>query len=200
MKYYALACILGLAACGGGRAAPQRYGLNAEPLPLACHSGASIKLYEPNAAPGLDSYRITVIDRPLHHTHYQGVAWNASAPRMVLAFLADMFEQSGMFTAVATDDDSIKTPWIVETRLHALQVEQNNATLTAVTELTATLLRSSDRRPVRSLRLARRSDVSGRDMAAIIGVFNRQLGAIGEEMLREFSASLGCRQTGAARQ
>ncbi len=190
------ACFL-LAACGGGsRSAPQLYALQPgeihAPSCRAPHAG--IKIYEPNAAPGLESFRVMVIDRPNHQTQYRGVGWNTTLPRAVQAFFTEAFETSGMFRYVSTDSDSIKAPWILETRLRGLHVDQSTGGRSeAVVQLTFTLMRAGERTPVMTVPLTRRDDVSGLNMDGIVGVFNRQLGDMASEVLQKMRRHTGCR-------
>lgn len=192
-QLFALALVTVLAACGGGRSAPEVYTLQAEaPQVDSCRVPSSIKIYEPNAAPGLDSPRMVVIDRPQHQTFYQGVAWSAPAPRVVQAYLADAFERSGMFRSVSTDNDTVKSQWIVETRLRKFNVDLS-AGEKAVTRMTVTLMRSGDRQPLLSLPLESERSIAGKNTEQIVQTFNDQLGELTQEMLQQFRSKIGCR-------
>lgn len=191
----ALAACFMLTACGGGsRSAPQLYALQPGDIHApSCRAHTGIKIYEPNAAPGLESFRILVIDRPNHQTQYRGVGWNSTLPRAVQAFFTEAFETSGMFRYVSTDSDSIKAPWILETRLRGLHVDQSAGSAQAVSQITFTLMRAGERMPVMTLPLTRRDDVAGQNMDGIVNTFNRQLGDMASEVLQEMRRHTGCR-------
>ena len=182
-----------LSACGGGSPAPELYKLTAHaPEMKRCKSGASIKIYEPMVAPGLDNPRIAVIDRPQHQTFYKGVRWNASAGRVVQNFFVDTFERSGMFATVTTDDSTTRTGWLMETQLREFHVDQSAGAPQVVVRLTASLVQAGSRNVVATLPLESSMDVTGRDTAGIIEAFNTQMVTLSEQMLSTFRSKLGC--------
>lgn len=195
MKYIVAGLmLLTLSACGGGRAAPQLYTITATtPVVKGCANGPSIKLFEPQVAPGLESPRIVVVDRPQHQTFYNGVRWNAPAGRMLQNALVDAFERSGMFSLVTTDDSGTRTDWLVETQLRDFQVDKSGVSPKVVVRLTASLIRANNRQVVMSLPLESSADVSGRNIEGIIDTFNSQMGLITQEMLVRFRTRTGCR-------
>lgn len=188
-------CIAVLTACGSGRGAAQRYTLSPDDgfHAPSCRTGGAIKIVEPTPAPGLEGFRIVVIDRPNHQTHYRGVAWNATAPHLVQGYLTEAFERSGMFSHVGTDTDGIRTPWLLETRLRGLHVDQSSGRPEIVIRLTATLTDAASRRPVASMPFERRSDASGLSIEAIIARFNQQMADITTELLERLRKPLHCR-------
>lgn len=194
MKYTALVLLLvTLSACGGS-AAPETYTLRAQtPEVKACTRGTSIKLYAPQTAPGLETARIVVIDRPQHQTFYSGVRWSAPVGLLVQGVMVDAFERSGVFSLVTTDDSSSRTAWVLETQLRDFHVDQSAGTAKAKIRLTVSLLRSAGREPMLSLPLESSVDVTGRSMEAVAGVFNDELNGLIQQALQQFRDRIGCR-------
>ena len=189
-----LGLVLLLAGCGGSSPS-QLYTLMPDSTPtptLYCRTPVGIKLLEPSVLPGLESNHIVVIDRPNHQTYYRGVAWNTTAPHAVQAYVMEAFERSKLFSNVSTDTDSASAPWVLETRLRGLAVDQTGAHPEAVTKISMTLIRASDHKPVVSEVFERHDDASGLNMDAIVAVFNRQLGSISQEMLEHVVAAGAC--------
>lgn len=194
MKYTALALLLiTLSACGGS-AAPEIYTLRATtPDVKTCTRGPGIKLYVPQTAPGLESARIVVIDRPRHQTFYNGVRWSAPVGLLVQNVMVDASERSGMFSLVTTDDSSSRTAWVLETQIRDFHVDLSDATPRAKIRLTVSFLRATGREPVLSLPLESTINVTGQGMEGVVAVFNDELNGLIEQALQQFRARIGCR-------
>lgn len=190
MKWTALAACLLLTACGGS-SAPERYTLTPQPLDMACHSAGSIKIFEPEPAPGLDSTRVVVIDRPNHRTHYQGVAWVAPSSQMVQNYLADSLEQSGMFTAVGTEADSLSADYELESKLRSFEVDLTGEPRIVI-RLTATLIRGDGGYSLTTFRLNREMPIGGADMQGIVAMFNEQMHSMAQELAASLRITTGC--------
>lgn len=190
-----LFCLCLLPACGGGQPAPELYTLQAEaPTVATCHApSGTIKLHEPIAAPGLESAHIVVIDRPNHQTFYRGVRWNGSAPEVVQHYLADSFEQSGLFKSVATDTGSARAQWVLESQLHRFQIDQSGGTRKIDIRLTAQLIEQATHRTLLTMPLAVQQDVSGQSLDGIVAAFNRSMAELSTQMLTRMHQRLpGC--------
>lgn len=192
MRILPLTLLLLVTACGGSRPAPTQYGLNATAPDVGACRAASIKLYEPVAGAGLASSRIVVRQEGGTESFYEGVRWNANTTRMLQLYLADAFEQSGMFRTVLTDDATGRTGWILETQLRGFHVEQAGARSQLVIRLSATLVQSASRVPVKTVPLEARRDVTGLTMQQIVRVFEGEMAALTTQLLYTLRPQLGC--------
>ncbi len=187
-------CITVLSACAQ-RKAPKIYTL--KPVAAAktsgCKLNSSIKILEPNAAPGMEGAAIVVLQDGTQ-TRFRGVAWNGTAPRVIQAYFADAFEASGKFPNVSTDNDRIKSSQLLETRLRGIFVDRSAGKNDAVIQLTVALLDAGDRKTITSLPLERRTDVSGKKMEEVAGVFNEQMASISAEVLSHLTKTTVCRK------
>jgi cholesterol transport system auxiliary component len=192
MKQTLLAALLLLTACGGGKSAPELYRISSEHVaPAACHSRASVKLYEPKAGPGLDSARIAVFDGPQHQTFYSNVRWSSPAPIMVQHYLADRVEQSGLFASVMTDEAIARPQWLLESQLREFAVDQQTQQVRV--RLSAHLVRAADRQTVLSMKLDAQESIAGQSMPGIAAAFNRGMDRVADELLQQVAAKLpGC--------
>ncbi len=186
-----------LTACGlgGNRKAPERYSLTAQAAEgSSCRAATSIKFHTPNAAPGIDSWHIVVMDSPNHITFYQGVAWSATAVRQVQNFLTDSFEQSGMFATVSTDLDTLPTDYEVETELREFHVDLTEAEPSVRIRLTANVTRADGTRILKSVTLTRVAPIGGANMQGIVAIFNEQMQSIAAALQTEIGNAIpGCR-------
>jgi cholesterol transport system auxiliary component len=189
-EFAAIALLLLLTACGGGSKAPERYTLTATPVTAGCRSAASIKIYEPDAAPGLDSWRIVVIDKPNHMTRYKGIAWAANTTRLVQQYLADSLEQSGLFASVSSDADTLPATYQLESKLRAFQVDLTGGKPRVLVRLSATL--TQDDVAVKTMNFTRQADASGADMQRIVAIFGEQMHSISQEMAAKLAKNTGC--------
>lgn len=126
MRNVLLISLLALSACnplGAPKPADALYVLQSStkksempPLPK------TIKIAMPDAAPGLESSNIALLDG--HRiNHYTGAAWAVPLPQTVQHFLADSLERSGRFLAVGTDSEGITTDDTLLTDIRDWQVE-----------------------------------------------------------------------------
>lgn len=184
-----------LASCGGGKAAADKYSLIARSVEAtACRGNVSIKFHTPNAAPGIDNARIAVLDRPNHLTFYQGVGWSTSTPRLVQHFLADAFEQSGMFASVSTDMDMVPADYEVESDLRAFHVDAADGAPRVRIRLTATVSRADGARPVKTVRLNRDAPIDDAGIEEIVAIFAEQMQDAAQELQQQLAAGIaGCR-------
>lgn len=197
MKKLALILFLAaLTACGigGGKGAPERYHLTAKPIEAKqCRGNQSIKFHTPNPAPGIDSWRIVVMDKPNHLTVYQGVVWSATASRLVQNYIADSFEQSGMFQTVSTDYDMLPADYEVEIELREFHVDLTGEPSVRI-RLTANVTRADGAHIVKSLKLARTAPIAGAKMQGIVEIFSEQMHNLTQEMQQKLSTAIpGCR-------
>ena len=188
-----MAALLLLAACGGGHSAPERYTLNPEPVAGPSCPTASIKIVEPSVAPGLDSWRIAVRDRPHHITTYRGVAWSANASRMVQHALADMLSQAGMFQNVSTDLDTVASAYTLESTLDEFNTDLTGPEPVLRIRLTASLVRPGGQGAL-TIPLEREAAINGLSMDAIVALFNTEMHSIGEELATNLGTAISaCR-------
>lgn len=194
MKPLVILGLLVLAACGG-KPAPERYSLIASaPVGASCRSEVTVKFRTPNAAPGLDTSRIVVMDRPNHLTHYQGVAWGATTARQVQHFLADHLEQTGMVSAVSTDLDTLPADYEIDMELREFHVDLTGEPRVRV-RLTATVTRADGARMMKRLILRREAPVGGANMEGIVAIFNEQMHSIAQELESRLGRTIpGCPQ------
>ncbi len=192
----AIAGLLLLTACvGGGNSAAQRYSLTPQGSASSCTAGSSLKVLEPSPAPGLDTARMVVVDAPHHRTHYRGVGWTTTAPRLVQYYLADSLDRSGLFAHVMTDDSVIPSDYQLELELQEFQVDLTTGTPRVMIRLDATLLRSSNYQPLRTMPLQREVSAAGQDLQGIVAIFNEQMHSITQELFdRMGSAIPACRR------
>lgn len=191
-----LACMLALcalSACGFGgssSSAPERYQLTAKPVQaVPCRGGPSLQLRLPNAAPGIDSARIVVMDRPNHLTLYQGVAWSVPAPRLVQQYLFDSFEPSGMFARVSTDLDVMPAEYELITDLRAFHVDLTGEPSVRI-RLTVHLLRASDGKVLQSSTLQRSVPIRGANIDGIVAIFAEQMHSISQELQQTLARAI----------
>lgn len=193
-----LAAALCLASCslGGGRKAAERYSLVAHAVEApVCRGNISIKFHTPNAAPGIDTWRIVVMDKPNHLTFYQGVAWSATAARQVQHFLADSFEQSGMFSTVSTDLDTVPADYDVEMELRAFHIDLTDGEPQVRIRLTANITRADGARVLKTLVLTRNAPTHGAKMEGIVAIFAEQMHSISQELQERLGKAIpGCRR------
>jgi len=189
---FATACSIG----GSGRTAPERYSLTATPLEgAACRGETSIKFHMPNAAPGIDSWRVVVMDRPNHLTHYQGVAWSATASRQVQHFLADSFGQSAMFATVSTDLDTVPADYEVESELREFHVDLTGREPSVRIRLTANVIRADGEHILTTISLTRVAPIGGAKMEGIVAIFAEQMHSIAQELQQRLGSAIpACRR------
>ena len=194
MKRFIPLALLMLTACGGSRPAPELYTLQATPPAVeACRAGSTIKIVEPVAGAGLDSPRIAVMERGGKQTFYRGVRWNAATTRMLQLYLADTFEQSGMFATVLTDDSTSRARYLLETQLRDFHIDQSQGVPVVRIRLSANLVDAASRRPLLSVPLAAERGVSGQNMQGIVQVFNEEMAALSTDLLARLRGRIGCR-------
>lgn len=194
MKYVTLLSLLILAACGGNSTSPQLYTLKPNAVQThACKAGSTIRIYEAQAAPGLDTPRIVVVDSPQHQTFYNGVRWTAPAGRLIQNYLIDSFEQSGMFATVTSDDSTTRSQWLLETQLRAFHVDQSSGSPRTVVRMTLSFADASTKRVVMTLPLTSHEEVAGKPIEAIIASFERQMAQLSAQALERFRKRVGCR-------
>lgn len=184
-----------LAGCGGGRSAPERYAITpmAVEAPRQCPA-VSLKIYEPIAAPGLDTWRIAVLDRPNHLTYYKAVSWSATAARTVQHALADMLGQSGAFANISTDLDTVPAAYHIESELAEFNTDLSGPEPVVRTRLTATLLQAGSNRLLATIPLVREDAIEGRSMQQIADLFAAQLHSMSEELIARAGDKIpGCR-------
>lgn len=194
MNRAALMSLLLLAACGGNSASPQLYTLKPSTVQArVCNAGSTIRIYEAQSAPGLDTPRIVVIDAPQHQTFYNGVRWTAPAGRLVQSYLMESFEQSGMFATVTSDDSATRSRWLLETQLRAFHVDQTSASPRTVVRMTLSFADASTKRVVLTVPVSSSEDVTGQPINAIIASFERQMAQLSAQALERFRKHSGCR-------
>jgi cholesterol transport system auxiliary component len=183
-----------LGACGGS-SAPERYNLTPRALELpACEAPrAGLKILEPNAAPGIDSWRIAVLDRPRHMTHYTGVAWTSAASRMVQYYLADSLEQSGRFRSVSTDMDTLPADYALQSELRDFHVDLTSPSPRLAVRLTVTVTATNSNRIVKIIPLTESADLAGKDLQGIIASFDEAMYKLTTQLLEQLSTVARCR-------
>lgn len=184
-----------LAGCGSSRPAPEKYSLMAHAVDApSCRSEPSIKFHTPNVAPGIDTARIVVMDKPNHLTFYQGVAWSTPAGRVVQHFLADSFEQSGMFSTVSTDLDTVPADYEVESDLRAFHIDQSQGEPRLRIRLTANVTQADGSHILKSIVLKRDVPVGKARMQEIVAIYAEQMHSIAQELQERLGQSIpGCR-------
>lgn len=191
--------VLGLAAmlagCGfGNSVAPDRYQLTPKPVAArACHGAPSIKFYTPNVAPGIDTARIVVMDRPNHLTVYRGVVWSATASRLVQHYLSDSIEQSGMFSTVSSDLDTLPADYEVESELREFHVDLTGEPSVRI-RLSVTVTRADGQRIMKSVVLRRATPIGAAKMDGIVALFAEDMHHIAQELQQQLARTIpGCR-------
>lgn len=182
-----------LAACGGGRTAPDRYHLTPTVTEgAACRGDTSLKIHTPNAAPGIDNWRIVVMDGPNHLTYYRGVSWSAASPRMVQYFLADSLERSGRFSTVSGDMDTLPAIYELESDLREFHVDMNGEPRVRI-RLVASLVRA-DGAILKSFTLKREAPIGAAKMEGIVAIFDEQMHSLADELQQRVAGAIpGCR-------
>ncbi len=130
---FAAALALSLSACAlagiGSTAPPATYDL-AAPAVSKARSGPTpvqIVVVTPAAVRAIDTDRILVRPSDEQISYYSGAVWSDRLPRLVRARLVQALEDSGRFRAVGTEDDSVTSPYSVQTSILAFELAVNGA-------------------------------------------------------------------------
>jgi cholesterol transport system auxiliary component len=144
-----LACaglVLSLTACAlagiGNSAPPATYDLLA-PKVAAARGGPSpvqLVVITPQAVRAIDTDRILVKPSDEQITYYSGAVWSDRLPRLVRARLVQALEASGRFRAVGTEDDSVTSPYSIQTSIHAFELAVNGTPVRARVKLSVKIV------------------------------------------------------------
>ena len=145
-----------LSACGGllpkPKDAPRQYtlsGMQTEIQSTPLQFG-SLEVQRPTAAPGLDSERVANQISPHRLDYLADARWAASAPSLLQNALVETIARSGAFTAVASDEASMKADATLAIDLQSFQLINQSGTPNAVQlRLNARVMTLPDREVVK---------------------------------------------------
>lgn len=174
---------------GCSAATPERYRLQPSIEPARCRGSSTMAISLPQAAAGLDSARIAVIDRPQHLSFYRDVAWGDTLPSLLQQYFADAFEQSRQFGAVTLAGDNAPATLQLAIALRNFEVDQSANGRVLQIRMSAQLQTGGSHRVIKRIPLTTQVDVADASIDGIVQQFNRQLDGLTQQMLRQ----IGCR-------
>lgn len=190
MRSFTLMAMFALAACnplGAPKPADALYVLQSETVKSdQSRSLKTIKIAMPEAAPGLESANIALLDGH-RMNHYTGAAWAVPLPQTVQHLLADAFERSGRFLAVGTDSEGITTDETLLTDIRDWQVEGGanpKVHVRAVLKMTQSGLRM----PWKSVPFEITVPATANRTEAIVNAFNQAANALAAAALETATA------------
>lgn len=187
MKYPLFpAALLTLSACALASPPPANtlYVLQAEaPDESGSTLPSSITVGEPEAAAGLDTARIAVLESANHLTYYNGVAWAQPFPKSLQLFLVDALQQSHRFKSVGSDKDSVLSDLSLLIDIRDGEVEPDGDAPTVRIRLAVRLVNSRTHKVIATFTVEQAAQASANHMPQIIAAFNQAANDAAEEIL-----------------
>lgn len=178
-----------LSGCGGmigPGAAPQLYVLRPSlgPLPDAPAAAWQLIVGRPAAPESLDTERIALSLTPETLDYYANSAWQDRAPVIVQRALLEGFEASGRIASVAGDTEGVRADYLLQTDLRGFEAryERPDTPPTAVVEIAARLLRTSDRGIAASMLSRHTAQAAANTVPAVVAAFDGALSDTVEEI------------------
>lgn len=191
-RAFALLPLLVLAACisvGKERPGRELYVLQAAPAVVSKNRlEASVRVMEPEAAPGLDTRRIAVRDTPNHLTYYTGVAWAQPVPQLLQEFMIDMLSQSQAFKNVSSDQDTTFADIIVRMAVHDFEVDITGDAPIVRMRLSVTMVSGNSREVLRSFSVSRTAKAAANHMPQIMEAFDAAAAEAAAEIARKLQS------------
>jgi cholesterol transport system auxiliary component len=162
------------------------YILKAEPMADAvARMPLSITVIEPEAAPGLDSARIAVLESSQRLNYYNQVAWAKPLPQMVQTFFNDALQQSHGFTAVSTDKDGVFSDVNLLTDIRDFEVDSSGAAPAVHVRLVSKLVNANNHKIIATFPLDKTVTASANHMPEIVAAFNDAMNQLAAEALHD---------------
>lgn len=179
-----------LAGCSsliGPGPAPQLYVLRPAlgPLADAPKVNWTLTVARPTAPLSLDTARIALQRSPETMDYYAQSAWQDRAPVLLQRALIAGFERSGKIAAVAGDAEGVRADYLLQTDLGSFEARyaSPDGAPTVVVDITARLLRLSDRRIAATLRDRKTAQASANSVAAVVAAFDQATDAAVEAIV-----------------
>lgn len=194
-RFSALAALLTLPACAllnaQGKPADTLYVLHASASsPAATVLPVSLMVALPEAAPGLNTKRIAVLDSPNRLTYYTGVAWPEPLPRVWQDMVVDALRQGRAFASVNSDKDPVLADNLLTTDIRDFQVEDSASNPQVRLRLAVTLTNANSHRVIAAFTVEKTAAANANRMEAIAMAFNEAANAAAGDINQQIGAAL----------
>jgi cholesterol transport system auxiliary component len=197
---FVLAACMALGGCSGlqSRTPPTEIYLLQPAMPGAAAPAASaggasaaagelptLAVLTPVVTPGLDNERIALIQADGRLDSFAASRWPADLQQVLVPLLVDALRAGGRFRAVHSETEPFNADYVLqlEVRQFAADYAGGAAVPTARVQFVATLARSSNRVPVRSIRVEQSAAAAANRMTAVVRAFNQATGAAFGELV-----------------
>ena len=143
-----------------------------------------LAVVKPTAARVVDSPRISVRPTPGEVQVYKGVSWSQPSTDLVEATVLRALEDSGKIASVARPGSGIRADYRLVMDLRRFDADYAGTALpSAIIEINAKLLHTTDQRVVASHTFLKAEPVGSTDIPSVVAAFERALEATGGEVV-----------------
>ena len=143
-----------------------------------------LAVVKPTAARVVDSARISVRPVPGEVQVYKGVGWSQPSTDLVEATVLRALEDSGKIASVARPGSGIRSDYRLVMDLRRFDADYAGTALpSAIIELNAKLMHTSDQRVVASHTFLKAEPAGATDIPSVVAAFERALETMGGEVV-----------------
>ena len=143
-----------------------------------------LAVVKPTAARVVDSARISVRPTPGEVQVYKGVGWSQPSTDLIEATVLRALEDSGKIASVARPGSGIRADYRLVMDLRRFDSDYAGTALpSAIIELNAKLLHTTDQRVVASRTFLKAEPAGSTDIPSVVAAFERALESMGGEVV-----------------
>jgi ABC-type uncharacterized transport system auxiliary subunit len=186
-----------LAGCGPllpqPKEAPRQYTISGGETgiaPVSVAEFSSLEIQRPTSAPGLDVDRVAHQSSPHRLDYLADARWAANATSMLQYALVETFSRSGQFSAVASDEASMKTDHTLAVDLQSYQLVDVNGAPHVQIRFAGRLMALPSREVVKMQQFEASEPVATQNMENVAAAFQQAYNKLAAQLLESTATSL----------